>query len=185
MKIKAKEIINSFGDIMFARYINLAMFMRSYRHSRGFAIISFLRKITINGENQMKNTDILDKRGENGNNPSAHDVSLYLRCFSKKHEDQWVSICIDLNLAAQADTQKESRRKLESMIRTYVYEAYTCHSKYKKQLLNRKAPLSMILEYYKILALKSLLSLPIFRQNSTNNDIFPNYDIFSECSSFS
>ena len=86
MKIKAKEIINSFGDIMFARYINLAMFMRSYRHSRGFAIISFLRKITINGENQMKNTDILDKRGENGNNPSAHDVSLYLRCSSKKHD---------------------------------------------------------------------------------------------------
>jgi hypothetical protein len=133
----------------------------------------------------MKNTDILDKRGENGKNPSAHDVSLYLRCFSKKDEDQWVSICIDLNLAAQADTQKESRRKLESMIRTYVREAYTCHSKYKEQLLNRKAPFSMILEYYKILALKSLLNLPIFRRNLSNNDVFSNYDIFSGCPSFS
>ena len=107
------------------------------------------------------------------------------RCFSKKDEDQWVSICIDLNLAAQADTQKESRSKLESMVRTYLYEANNCHSKYKDQLLKRKAPWSIRLEYYKILALKSLLSLPIFRQNSTNNDIFPNYDIFSECSSFS
>ena len=77
------------------------------------------------------------------------------RCFSKKDEDQWVSICIDLNLAAQADTQKESRRKLESMIRTYVYEAYTCHSKYKEQLLNRKAPWSIRLEYHKIALLKN------------------------------
>jgi hypothetical protein len=131
----------------------------------------------------MKNRDILDKHGGTGD--TSPRTPLSLRCFSKKDEDQWVSICIDLDLAAQAETQKESRKKLESMIRTYVREAYTCHSKYKEQLLNRKAPFSMILEYYKIAVLKSLSNWTLFRQNSSNNDIFSNYDIFSECSSFS
>jgi len=105
-----------------------------------------------------------------------------LRCFSKKDEDQWISVCIDLNLAAQADTQEESRRKLESMIRTYVRDAYTCHVKYKDQLLNRPAPLSIFLEYYKIVVLvflvnsltnlSKLVNLPMLRHDSINEQVF-------------
>lgn len=106
---------------------------------------------------------------------------LSFRCFSKKEEDQWVSACIDLNLAAQADTQEESRRKLESMIKTYVYEAHTVHSKYKDQLLNRKAPLSILFEYYKILFFKLLLEFPLFRQKNFSSK----YDTFFDCPSFS
>lgn len=64
-----------------------------------------------------------------------------LRCYAKKEQSYWVAVCIDLSLAAQADSKQEAIEKLESMIKTYVDEAYTIHKDYANQLLTRKAPL--------------------------------------------
>ena len=68
-----------------------------------------------------------------------------LRCFIKQENNQWVAVCIALNLAAQADCSNEARQKLEAMIKSYVTEAVTIDKKYAKQLLSRKAPISLIL----------------------------------------
>ena len=71
-----------------------------------------------------------------------------LRCFIKQENSQWIAVCIDLNLAAQADTSNEAKQTLEAMIKSYVTEALTIDKNYAEQLLSRKAPFSLILEYY-------------------------------------
>lgn len=71
-----------------------------------------------------------------------------LRCFSKKVEFGYAAVCIDLNLAAQGNTYAEAKTKLESMIESYVSEAFGEDSEYQEQLLNRKAPISLRFEYY-------------------------------------
>ncbi len=79
-----------------------------------------------------------------------------LRCFIKQENNQWVAVCIDLNLAAQADTCNDAKLKLEGMINFYIQEALTVDIDYKEQLLSRKAPFSLILEYYFAVLLKNL-----------------------------
>lgn len=71
-----------------------------------------------------------------------------LRCYVKKENTQWVAVCIDLSLAAQANSSKEAISKLESMIQTYIEEALGKHKEYAEQLLSRKAPLSQRFFYY-------------------------------------
>lgn len=77
-------------------------------------------------------------------------MTKILRCYAKKEQAQWVAVCIDLGLAAQADSLEQAKRKLESMVETYIQEAVTIHRQYAKQLLTRKATLSQRLEYYVI-----------------------------------
>jgi hypothetical protein len=66
----------------------------------------------------------------------------------------YVAVCIDLSLAAQANTLDGAQKKLELQIKDYIQEA--CEdAAYTEQLLSRKAPFSLILKYH-------LLSLEIF-----------------------
>ncbi|MDP3009918.1 MAG: hypothetical protein Q8N30_12730, partial [Methylococcales bacterium] len=46
----------------------------------------------------------------------AMNTETRLRCYAKKEQSYWVAVCIDLSLAAQADSMKEAIQKLESMI---------------------------------------------------------------------
>lgn len=70
------------------------------------------------------------------------------RCYLKCEGEHWIGICIDLSLAVQVDTKSEVYYKLNLIVREYVKEAKTVHSQYEKQLLSRKAPLSLRLEYF-------------------------------------
>ncbi len=75
--------------------------------------------------------------------------NLILRCYANKDGDQWQIFCIDLCLAAQADSLEEANKKMRSMIIEYVYDALSGEdSAYAAQLMNRKAPLSQIATYY-------------------------------------
>lgn len=73
---------------------------------------------------------------------------LILRCYSKPSQGQWVSVCIDLCLAAQADSEQEARAKLFEQIESYVEDALTIDRKAAPMLLSRKAPLIQRFEYY-------------------------------------
>lgn len=65
----------------------------------------------------------------------------------------WVTSCLDLCLAAQADTLDESKKKLEAMICEYVYDAVAGEDKaYAGQLLTRKAPVLEWAKYYVLVA---------------------------------
>lgn len=70
-----------------------------------------------------------------------------LRCMAYQQDGVFVAACLDLSLAAQADTMQEAMDKLENQVRDYLIEAYEDPS-YTRQLLSRKAPLSMWFKYW-------------------------------------
>lgn len=77
---------------------------------------------------------------------------LILRCYARKTEGQWVAVCIDLCLAAQAQSFHEAKKLLSEQITDYVEEALTVDREFAAELLSRKAPLSQRFEYFMILA---------------------------------
>jgi predicted RNA binding protein YcfA (HicA-like mRNA interferase family) len=74
---------------------------------------------------------------------------LVLRCFAEKRGSQWQAFCLDLCLAAQADSFEESRAKLESMICSYVEDATVGEDReFGADLLRRSAPVWDWVRYY-------------------------------------
>lgn len=94
---------------------------------------------------------------------------LILRCYSEQEQGSWVAVCVDLNLAAQAESQALAKHKLESMIQSYVTEALTTDLEYAEQLLTRKAPWPMWIRYYTI----KLLSAIHANHSLAFNEIMP------------
>lgn len=76
---------------------------------------------------------------------------LILRCYAKKEGRQWCAYCLDLCLAAQAESFDSAKRKLESMIVEYIYDATVGEDKlYASSLLSRRASFVEWLKYYLI-----------------------------------
>ena len=74
---------------------------------------------------------------------------LVVRCYAELDDGLWQAICIDLNLATQADTFEEAREKLTDQIVDYIYDAVAGEDKeYVGLLLNRQAPLEYRLKYH-------------------------------------
>ncbi|WP_424407832.1 hypothetical protein [Pasteurella sp. PK-2025] len=70
-----------------------------------------------------------------------------IRCMAYKKGNLYIAVCLDLSLAAQADTMNEAIEKLDSQIRDFVEEV-SSDPQYASQLLNRPAPLSLWVKYY-------------------------------------
>lgn len=82
---------------------------------------------------------------------------LVLRCYAEKQDHDWVAVCLDLNLAAQAESFREARHKLEGMICEYVSDAVVGQDKqHARQLLTRRAPLYFLFKYYRIYFLRRI-----------------------------
>lgn len=73
--------------------------------------------------------------------------NLIIKCYAKQTRNVWVALCLNYNLATQADTSEEAKTKLEEQIVSYVDEALQ-DKIYGQQLLQRKAPISNWIEYY-------------------------------------
>ncbi len=71
-----------------------------------------------------------------------------LRCYVEKTEAEWVASCLDLCLAAQADSMEEAKNKLHQMITLYLEEAFGEDKEYIDQLIPRRAPASEWIKYY-------------------------------------
>lgn len=97
---------------------------------------------------------------------------LVLRCMAERTEGQWVAMCIDLCLAAQADTLEEARQKLECMIEDYVAAAYNEDREHATVLLNRKAPLRYRFRYH-YLSLRALLHSKWARSGFAFSELLP------------
>lgn len=72
-----------------------------------------------------------------------------LRCMAYQQNGVFVAACLDLSLAAQADTMQEAMAKLEAQVNDYIAEAFS-EPLYTQQLLKRKAPASMWMKYWLI-----------------------------------
>ena len=104
---------------------------------------------------------------------------IVLRCFAKKENNYWVAVCVDLSLATQADSFEAAQQKLDEQVKSYINEALSIHREYADELLTRKAPLSLMIEYYKIKVLSRALK---FKQALTHNNEVESADkaVFSE-----
>ena len=87
-------------------------------------------------------------------------TQLFLRCYAEKVGDQWQAFCLDLSLAAQADTFAAVKNKLDAMVFEYVFDALAGEDRdYAEQLLTRRAPLRDWLKYYWCSALSGVGAL--------------------------
>jgi predicted RNase H-like HicB family nuclease len=101
---------------------------------------------------------------------------LILKCYAEQEEGVWVAVCLDFNLAAQADSYQEVKAKLESMISFYVKEALTIDVAYADQLLNRRAPLTSWIKYYSIVLrnfIHEYIHIALNNKHFTFNEIIP------------
>ncbi|PHM36450.1 DUF1902 domain-containing protein [Xenorhabdus innexi] len=74
---------------------------------------------------------------------------MKLRCMAYQQGDMYIAACLDLSLAAQANSIDEAFSKLKAQVSDYL-EEIAAEPKYAKQLMNRKAPISMWLKYWYI-----------------------------------
>ncbi len=83
--------------------------------------------------------------------------SLFLRCLGQRDGDQWVIVCLDFDLAAQAESFDRARDLLEAQIKSYVRDAMVgpdrAHAEY---LMSRRAPFSLWAKYYLTLVRETL-----------------------------
>nr|VFK09410.1 MAG: hypothetical protein BECKLPF1236B_GA0070989_100837 [Candidatus Kentron sp. LPFa] len=81
----------------------------------------------------------------------------YLHCYAERKNGVWQAFCLDFLLAAQGESFEETKAKLTSMIKEYVYDAeHGENKKYAKQLLSRRAPMLWWGKYFLYMALSHL-----------------------------
>lgn len=72
-----------------------------------------------------------------------------LRCFAfKEKSGQWVAMCVDLSLAAQADSLKEVKASLNSQIESYLEDLNGIDREHVSDLFPRRAPFRVMALYY-------------------------------------
>ena len=74
---------------------------------------------------------------------------LLVRCLVERKGDQWQAFSLEFGLAVQGDSMVEVRRKLESMIESYVHDALVGEDReHASELLARKATWRIFARYY-------------------------------------
>jgi predicted RNase H-like HicB family nuclease len=99
-------------------------------------------------------------------------AKLVLRCYGHKtKKGTWFGLCLDFNLAAEAASREELRKKINEMIATYIESVLdTQDSGSVPELLSRRAPVHDWLIYYLI---KFVVFIRQFPDNFTFKEIIP------------
>lgn len=87
-------------------------------------------------------------------------LPVQFRCYAEYDDDvkAWVAACVDLCLAAQADTLEEAKKKLHEQVLDYLQDAVDTGSfDEAMQMLSRRAPLTEMAKY-KYLRFKEFLN---------------------------
>ncbi len=85
---------------------------------------------------------------------------LILRCYGYNNGNQWVGICVDLDIAIQANTETELKKKMETAVRSYIEVVLNTSDRESiPALLRRKAPALSILKFHLIGTLMAFSSL--------------------------
>jgi hypothetical protein len=75
-----------------------------------------------------------------------------LRFYGEKIDGQWSVLCLDISLAAQADTLPEARRLLNAQIESYFRDIFggagALDAEHAERLLKRRAPLKYWVKFY-------------------------------------
>lgn len=61
-------------------------------------------------------------------------------CFVGGHGSEWEAICTDLDIAVNADSERQVRERLTYAIRTYIEDVGGLDEASRNRLLSRKSP---------------------------------------------
>ncbi len=88
--------------------------------------------------------------------------NLILRCYGHRVKgNKWYGVCLELNLAAEANSVKQLRKKLYGMITSYIDTVIETDDKGSiPDLLERRAPFYDWAIYYLIKILNPILNFP-------------------------
>ncbi|WP_163011457.1 DUF1902 domain-containing protein [Pseudomonas viridiflava] len=70
-----------------------------------------------------------------------------LRCYAEKKDGLWIAACPQFTLATQGESFDQAKEKLEAQIKSYIVEALTLDKEHAAELLGRRAPLSIRMQY--------------------------------------
>lgn len=75
--------------------------------------------------------------------------SLVLHCLARRDRDVWVVICVDFDLAAQAESLELAKYKLDEQIKEYLIDVLCGEDReHSFDLLGRKSPLKLRLAFW-------------------------------------
>lgn len=96
---------------------------------------------------------------------------LVLRCYGHStKKGNWYGMCLELDLAAEADSPDELKEKLHEIIVSYIESVLDTDDKSSiPDLLNRRAPFKYFLKYHRIKARNSIRRA----SNITFNEFIP------------
>lgn len=76
---------------------------------------------------------------------------LIIRCYGRRKGDKWLGVCLNFNLATEADSSAKLIKKMNEIIRSYLKTVYNTENKSSiPELISRKAPLRDWCTYYLI-----------------------------------
>ena len=89
---------------------------------------------------------------------------LILRCYGYKFgNNPFVGVCIDLNIAVQAQTPHELKKKMNEAIKSYFETVFDTEDKLSiASLIFRRAPLRDIIFYYLIKIAFKIKQIPTY-----------------------
>ena len=95
-----------------------------------------------------------------------------LRCYGyKKRNNRWYGVCIDFNLAVEADSPEELKQKMGEIIYSYIETVIDTDDKASiPNLISRKAPIRDFVIYY---VMRLAISLHKFRRNIAFKEVIP------------
>ncbi len=104
---------------------------------------------------------------------------LILRCYGKKQKNgRWYGLCLNFNIAVEADSPHDLKIKLKSAINTYIDATLdTDDSESIPLLISRQAPFLDWVVYYWV---RLLISIRKFPDNFTFNELIP-FKLASNC----
>jgi hypothetical protein len=85
-----------------------------------------------------------------------------IRCYGfQTPSGRWQGVCLDFNLAAEADTIDQLKNKMNDIIKSYIESVLDSTDKSSIiELLNRKAPLKDWGFYYLIKSIRIIKEIP-------------------------
>ncbi|MEA2108617.1 MAG: hypothetical protein U9P07_04280 [Pseudomonadota bacterium] len=105
---------------------------------------------------------------------------LILRSYGYYNDKKWIGLCIDFDIAVQAHTEAELKKKMQDAIKSYIETVLNTDNKESiSELLNRKAPPLSIIKFHLISALMEFRHLR--RKFFTFDEVLP-FHLSSSCS---
>ncbi len=94
--------------------------------------------------------------------------NLILRCYGYRTNGIWSALCLDFNIAVEAETPEQLKAKMKDMIESYIETVLDTDDDVSvPSLMMRKAPLQDWIVYYALCVIAGLRELPgkiLFKQ---------------------